>query len=112
MFLSVITVGEITRGVALLADGRKKSALAAWLAGLGQQFAGRILPVDHETSEIWGEITAAGKKKGASIPVADGLIAATALRHGLHVVTRDTRHYVATGAKVINPWDVLGTRVQ
>ena len=113
LLLSVITVGEITKGVSLLPDGQKKRDLDAWRIGLSGQFADRILPVDQETAEIWGEMTATGKKNGVTIPVADGLIAATALRHGLHVATRNTAHFDVAGAMVINPWDgsaVLSSR--
>jgi predicted nucleic acid-binding protein len=104
LLLSIITVGEITKGIALLPDGRKKRELTAWRLGLCAQFEDRILPLDQESAEIWGELSAAGQKKGMVIPAADGLIAATALRHGLHVVTRNTPHFEAAGAMVVNPW--------
>jgi predicted nucleic acid-binding protein len=104
LHVSVITVGEIARGVALLPDGRKKRTLDGWRAGLAGQFRDRILPVDQETAELWGELTVAGQKRGAVIPAADGLIAATALRHGLRVATRDTRPFEVAGAMVVNPW--------
>jgi toxin FitB len=104
LFLSVITIGEITKGVALLPDGRKKRQLGTWLLGLSHQFADRILPLDQETAEIWGQSSATGQQKGFTIPAADGLIAATALRHGLFVATRNTPHFEAAGARVINPW--------
>jgi toxin FitB len=104
MLLSVITISEITKGVAVLPDGEKKYRLAAWLQTLSSQFAHRILPLDQETAEIWGELSAAGQKKGITIPTADGLIAATALRHDLQIATRDTVHFEAAGAAVINPW--------
>jgi predicted nucleic acid-binding protein len=112
VFLSVITLGEITKGVALLPDGDKKRVIRAWLLGLSGQFEDRILSVDQDTAEIWGEISAAGQKRGVSIPVSDGLIAATALRHGLHVATRNTPHFEAGGAMVINPWLNSGSSVQ
>jgi predicted nucleic acid-binding protein len=105
LLLSVITVGEITKGVALLPDGQKKRELDAWRIGLSGQFADRILPLDHETAEIWGELTAAGLRKGVTIPAADGLIAATAMRHGLLVATRNTPHFNAAGIMVVNPWE-------
>ena len=76
LFLSVITVGEITKGVALLPDGQKKREPTAWRIGLSGHFEGRILPLDQESAEIWGQLSAAGQKRGAGIPVADGLIAA------------------------------------
>ena len=104
VFLSVLTVGEIIRGIALLAPGRKKKHLAKWLAGLEDQYGERILPLDVETARIWGELTARSQKSGVVVPPTDGLLAATALRHGLHVMTRNTRHFEATGAMVIDPW--------
>ena len=60
--------------------------------------------MDAETARIWGEITAKAQKKGVIIPATDGLLAATASRHGLHVITRNTRHFEASGAIVIDSW--------
>jgi toxin FitB len=104
LFLSVLTLGEIAKGVTLLAAGRKKKALTSWLNGLATQFGDRVLTIDTETARLWGEITARAKKAGEIIPAVDGLLAATALRHGLHVMTRNTRHFVASGALVLDPW--------
>jgi predicted nucleic acid-binding protein len=104
IYLSVLTVGEIAKGIALLAAGRKKTFLGSWLARVENQYADRILPVDIETARIWGEMTARAQKKGVIIPVTDGLLAATALRHGLHVITRNSRHFESTGALIIDPW--------
>jgi predicted nucleic acid-binding protein len=104
LFLSVLTVGEITKGIALLASSPKKTALSSWLAALENQFAGRILGLDVETGRIWGELTARAQKKGLVIPAADGLLAATALRHGLHVMTRNTKHFETSGALILDPW--------
>jgi predicted nucleic acid-binding protein len=84
--------------------GRKKKALASWLNGLETQFADRILAIDAETARLWGEITARARKSGEVIPAVDGLVAATALRHGLHVMTRNIRHFESSGALVLNPW--------
>lgn len=103
-FLSVITIGELARGIALLDQGQRKRELAAWLEMLEQYYASRILPIDAEIARLWGELSAKGKRQGISIPVMDGLLAATALRHGLHVVTRNTRHFEATGVLIIDPW--------
>ena len=104
LFLSILSLGEITKGIALLASGKKKTALSSWLAVLENQFAERILGLDVETGRIWGELTARALKKGIIIPAADGLLAATALRHGLHIMTRNTKHFEASGALVIDPW--------
>ncbi|MFO0887998.1 MAG: type II toxin-antitoxin system VapC family toxin [Isosphaeraceae bacterium] len=104
LFLSVLSVGEITKGITLLASGKKKAALTSWLASLETQFADRILGLDVETGRIWGELTARAQKKGVIIPPTDGLLAATALRHGLHVMTRNTKHFEASGALILDPW--------
>lgn len=104
IFLSAITIGEITKGITLLADGRHKQELAFWLREIGQHVAGQILPIDHETARIWGEITARAQAGGIIVPASDGLIAATALQHGLHAMTRNTRHFAATGALIIDPF--------
>jgi toxin FitB len=104
LYLSVLTVGEIAKGIALLAAGRKKKALSSWLIGLETRFGDRILGIDGETARLWGELTARAQKSGIVIPGVDGLLAATALRHGLHVVTRNTRHFEASGALIIDPW--------
>jgi toxin FitB len=104
LFLSVLTIGEINKGIGLLATGNKKLGLMSWLNGLLASFTDRILSVDCDTARLWGEITARAQNKGIVIPAIDALIAATALQHGMHVMTRNTRHFEATGAMVIDPW--------
>jgi len=105
MFLSVITVGELTKGITLLPRGKKKDALSGWLLALEQDYAERILPVDAETARAWGELTAAAQRRGKTVSVSDGIIAATAIRHGLHVITRNVSDFHETGAMLINPWE-------
>lgn len=104
LYLSVLTVGEIAKGVSLLAAGKKKRSLSVWLTGLETRFSDRILSVDVDTARLWGEVTARAQRAGVTIPAVDGLIAATALRHGLHVLTRNARHFDASGAMIIDPW--------
>ena len=104
LYLSVLTVGEIAKGIALLEAGRKKTSLGTWLARVENQYADRILAVDMETARIWGELTARAQKNGVIIPGTDGLLAATALRHGLHIMTRNARHFEASGVLIIDPW--------
>lgn len=103
-FLSVITFGELVKGVTLLPKGRRKHDLESWLLGLERQFESRILPVDLETARIWGESTARAQKLGIQVPANDGLIAATGIRHGLHVMTRNTQEFANTGAFIVDPW--------
>lgn len=101
----IITIGELARGVALLPAGKKRSRYEVGLLILEQDYESRILPIDTEATRIWGEIDAQRKKAGRPLSVPDGLIAATALRHGLHVVTRNVRDFDATGVLIVNPWD-------
>jgi predicted nucleic acid-binding protein len=104
LFLSALTVGEIAKGIALLAPGKKKQALSHWFNSLEAQFASRILPIETETARMWGELTARAQQKGITIPAVDGLLAATALRYGMHIMTRNTRHFEASGAIIIDPF--------
>ncbi len=104
LFVSVISIGEIAKGVALLDDGRKKHSLQDWLLALEDHYSDRILPIDLEISRMWGELTAAAQQAGRTIPPGDGLIAATARRHGLYVMTRNTADFEGSGAPLLNPW--------
>lgn len=101
--MSVITFGELAKGVTLLPEGRRKHDLESWLIGLERQFESRILPVDFEPGRLWGELTAQAQQQGIQVPAPDGIIEATGIRHGLHVMTRNTRHFAATGALIVDP---------
>lgn len=105
LFLSVVTFGELTKGVELLQPSARKRELSSWMLALEQQYADHLLPMDTEVARVWGEITARAQTQGIQIPTSDGLIAATALRHGLHVMTRNTKHFAASGASIIDPWE-------
>ena len=105
LFISVISIGEITNGIELLENGRRKRTLQGWLQTLERDYASRILQVDCEAAHIWGELTAEAQKKGKIVAATDGLIAATARRHGLHIMTRNIADFEPTGAMLINPWD-------
>jgi len=105
LFISVLTLGEIIKGIGLLTPGKKKEGLQRWVQGIEQNYADRMLPIDGETSRIWGEITAQARTQGITVPAVDGLIAATALRYGLHLMTRNTADFAATGVLLTNPWE-------
>lgn len=91
-------------GSARLPYGKRRSDLEVWIAELEHMYAPRILPVDLETGRIWGEITGKAAISGTTIPIADGLIAATALRHGMHVMTRNSNDFAVAGVLVWDPW--------
>jgi predicted nucleic acid-binding protein len=104
LFLSVLTIGEIRKGIALLPDASRRVALEAWLDGhLAVRFDGRILPIDLRIAERWGRMAAQVAPK-YQLPVIDGFLAATAVEHNLTFVTRNTKDVIATGVPVFNPW--------
>lgn len=105
IFLSIISVGEIARGIALLDSPRRRQELSLWLNGLRQNYADRLLPVDAPVAQLWGELSAKTQKEGHQTGMADGLIAATAIVHGLYVVTRNVSDFAPTGAMILNPWE-------
>ena len=103
--ISVLTLGEIARGVEGMADGRRKRALRAWLNDdLPAQFESRVLPIDREVALAWGELTAHGDSVGRPLPVTDGLILATAKTNDLTLVTRNIGDFEGRGIKVLNPY--------
>jgi predicted nucleic acid-binding protein len=105
IFLSVVTIGELREGIALLPSGKRQTDLLQWYEGLCLQFKQHIIGIDRDIACIWGEITATASANGASLPMADGLIAATALHHGLQIMTRNIKDFSATSVSIINPWD-------
>lgn len=109
LFVSVISVGEITKGVALLPDSKKKSDLLQWIIKLEKHYLHRTLSINNDVAHIWGELTAKAQRSGNQLPVADGLIAATALAHGLHVMTRNVDDFKHAGVFLINPWDATSS---
>lgn len=104
LFVSVVSIGEIAKGIALLKESKNKRELQEWLQALERYYADRVLPVGLETSRTWGELTAAAQKAGKIVAASDGLIAATARRHGLHLMTRNTEHFEPTDVLLLNPW--------
>jgi predicted nucleic acid-binding protein len=106
LHLSVITIGEIRKGIDLLdEDEPKRAALQSWLdRDLRVRFAGRLLPFDESVAERWGQIEAVAKRQRVTLPTIDAQLAATALHHGLTFVTRNTSDVRLTGVPLFNPW--------
>ena len=108
LFLSVLNLGELQKGISKLPDNAKKDELQAWVAlDLVERFAGRILDIDLETALSWGRLQGEAEQAGEKVPVMDSLIAATAAAHGLVVVTRNVRDMERCGVKVCNPWESI-----
>jgi predicted nucleic acid-binding protein len=105
LFLSVISIGEISHGIARLPSGPKRRELEAWLSVTERHFADRILPIDRDIAQLWGEITAKAAHAGRTLHAADGLIAATALHLGLRIMTRNVKDFEVAGVLLTNPWD-------
>ncbi len=102
LFLSVLTLGELRKGVESLASSDRRTALLDWLeVELPTFFSGRILPIDSQVADCWGRLMAAA---GRPIPAIDSLIGATAVQHGLRLVTRNVRDFADLELEVINPW--------
>jgi len=106
LFLSVLNLGELQKGISKLPNGTKKEELQAWVAlDLVERFTGRILEIDLETALCWGRLQGDVEQTGEKLPVMDSLIAATAAAHGLVVVTRNVRDIERCGVRVCNPWE-------
>jgi predicted nucleic acid-binding protein len=106
LFVSVLTLGEIRKGVETLGvesvDAARRQALSDWLeVDLPMFFMGRILSVDLPVTERWGHLQAHARRP---LPAIDSLLAATALHHNLTLVTRNVRDFAGFGLSVINPW--------
>lgn len=105
LFVSSVTFAEIRFGIELVADLHKRSALTDWLnLELRPTFGNRVLPVSEDVLFKWRLLVEAGRKVGHTFPQPDLIIAATAIHHGLAIVSRDTSGYDRTGVTVVNPW--------
>lgn len=105
LYLSVITFGELQKGISKLPASRKRQQLQQWVdRDLTRRFTGRILGVDCEVALRWGTMAGAAEQQGQPLPVLDGLLAATAVVGGLTLVTRNTAHVQATGVPLFDPW--------
>jgi toxin FitB len=105
LFLSVITIGELEKGIARLPVSPKRTALEQWVRrDLADRFRGRLLAIDSGVAARWGALVGASEARGQPLPVIDSLIAATSLQQDLTVVTRNTDDLERCGARCFNPW--------
>ena len=102
LHLSVLTLGEIRKGIEGISDEARRQSLIDWLeTDLPTFFTGRILPVDGAVADHWGRLAAAA---GRPLPAIDSLLAATALRHDLVLVTRNVKDFAGLAVQIFNPW--------
>ena len=106
LYLSVLTLGEIRKGIAALDQGRRRTRLETWLnVDLQVRFSGRILSVDIAVADRWGLLAAQAKQGGTPLAIIDGLLGATAIHHNLTMVSRNTRDFANVQVAVVNPWE-------
>ncbi len=105
-FMSVLTIGELRKGIAAHPDVGRRLKAETWLeTTLKPWFEGRFLPVDMVVAERWGRLTGQVQATGGPLPVIDALLSATALQHDLVLATRNVRDGARAGAEVFNPWE-------
>ncbi len=105
LYLSVLTLGDIRKGLANLEPGKRRTQYEAWLEiDLRNRFNRRILGVDAAVADHWGALTVEAKRRGETVPVIVGLLAATALQHNLTVVSRNSSDFTRADVAVFNPW--------
>ena len=104
-YLSVLTLGEIRKGIGSLPSSARRTALEAWLdRDLLVRFDGRILHIDRAVADRWGRLTGSAAARKRPIPVIDGLLAATALQHDLTLVTRNASDMEVAAVPLFDPW--------
>jgi predicted nucleic acid-binding protein len=105
LYLSVLTLGEIRKGVACLPQSRRRTLLETWLTvELQARFSARILSIDAAIADRWGLLAATAKNRGKMLSTVDGLLAATAISHNLTIVSRNDTDFGETQVPVLNPW--------
>lgn len=106
LFLSVLTIGEIHKGIAKLSESRRKQELQFWIDNdLKKRFKGRIVEVNQEIAIKWGDIQGEAEKEGKKMPVIDSLIAASAIINDFTLVTRNVKNVEPSGCEVLNLWE-------
>jgi predicted nucleic acid-binding protein len=105
LYLSVLTLGEIRKGIASLPQGRRRTLLESWLnTELQARFSTRILSVNGAIADRWSLLAAAAKKNGRNLSTIDGLLAGTAIHHNLTIVSRNDGDFGGMQVQVLNPW--------
>jgi toxin FitB len=106
VYLSVITIGELTKGIQKMPPSRRRTELETWLnQAVLIQFQQRIIEIDLATMVLWGELTGRLEPQGRMLPIMDSLIAAIALQHSFMLVTRNEKDFTGTGVTIFNPWN-------
>ena len=109
LYISVLTIGEIHKGIEKLPESKKKDNLHKWVNfDLKERFNNKILNIDIHIATTWGKVQAHSDLIGQTLPTIDGLIACTGIVHDLTVATRNTKDMKGSGVSLINPWELTG----
>jgi predicted nucleic acid-binding protein len=103
---SVLTLGEIRKGISSGPNPSRKAQFETWLTALIDRFSTRILPVDLAIADRWGWLAGICRAKGMTLLVINGLLAATALHYDLTLVTRNVKDIQGSGADTLDPWSL------
>jgi predicted nucleic acid-binding protein len=107
LYASVLTFGEIRRGIEKLPPGKRRTHLETWLEkDLHEWFEKRVLAIDEAIAKRWGLLAAAAQRNGTPLAIIDGLLSATALEHKLTLVTRNSADFISAGVPILNPWQI------
>lgn len=104
IYVSALTIGELRSGIERLPSGQRKTQLLNWLVAVCVKLQGRVLSFNVGTAHVWGQLKAKWEAEGITIPSIDSQIAATARRHGLTIVTRNTADFTRAGIRLHNPF--------
>ena len=105
LHVSALSLGEMLKGIHLMDKGKRRSEIEVWYRRIERWAAGRILALDGDVMSTWGAFYAKHQRAGRKLPVMDSLIAATAVHHGLTIVTRNSGDF-PSDVPVLNPWEV------
>ena len=103
LFVSVLTLGEILKGIEIMPAGKRRRQMQAWFERIEDWATDRLLPIDWEVMRVWGAYYGRHLKRGRTLDVMDSLLGATALAHGLTVATRNGADFPEL--PLVNPWD-------
>ncbi len=105
LYISVLTIGEIHKGIEKLPESKKKNNLHKWVNfDLKERFDNKILSIDINIATTWGKVQAQSELIGQTLPSIDGLIACTGIVHDLTIATRNTKEMKVSGVSLLNPW--------
>ena len=105
LHISVVSLAEVRYGIELRAEGQRRRALEAWYPKMVATFHDRVIPIDRDIAELWGDLRRRTDLARRTIPIMDAFLAATAQVRGLTLVTRNVRDFETWGGPLLNPWN-------